>query len=472
MKSCLLLATFYLLGNFAEASLINRIELEDAVKARVENVVYSYDKNARVLVRLDFKSLGDILPGTSIYANENIIPSQIDSAYIAKANIEVYSEQNNFSNEVKDLIYKTLPIEKSKVSLNFKDLKDALIQGKSLPLDSKTFSDISTSIISDFRNVLAITIFVCALLCIGFLFYQHNSKMNEFKKQMLQLAQAFSENSGGSPMPPAFMNEFAKKAEESKSTEPEKTTIDLNPSALLELFADCYWCKEDAYAHWLWKKLNTETQKHILLNLSFMKDYVKYFVAKPSIAKDYHLHPYYVEPNILQHLSQEQLAVEVKKQWELWHAISPIRQKHLSLTIEEKIKATQAKANESIKPSASKSALRTLEVLPTWGEISINDEQAIFEKPELVPTALKKHVKSLVWLAQKPDEEIKNILVKYDARSIASAWVGPDNVLKKLEAALPEKKSNLVKSYVEKSTASRSSQAYLALVEEGLNEVA
>jgi len=51
--------------------------------------------------------------------------------------------------------------------------------------------------------------------------------------------------------------------------------------------------------------------------------------------------------------------------------------------------------------------------------------------------------------------------------------VGPEGVLKKLEAQMPEKKLKLLLNYKEKMTPSRHSEAYLSLVAEGFkNEAA
>jgi hypothetical protein len=90
-----------------------------------------------------------------------------------------------------------------------------------------------------------------------------------------------------------------------------------------------------------------------------------------------------------------------------------------------------------------------------------------------VPVALRENIQTLVWLAQKDDAFIQKTLSRYDARSLASAWVGPEAVLKKLEAQLPEKKLKLLLNYREKTIPSRHSDAYASLVAEGFkNEAA
>jgi hypothetical protein len=74
-----------------------------------------------------------------------------------------------------------------------------------------------------------------------------------------------------------------------------------------------------------------------------------------------------------------------------------------------------------------------------------------------------------VWLAQKDPETIRSTLEKYDARSLASAWIGPVEILSKLEQSLPEKKAKLLQTYRSKITPSRESAAYQALAKEGFS---
>jgi hypothetical protein len=144
------------------------------------------------------------------------------------------------------------------------------------------------------------------------------------------------------------------------------------------------------------------------------------------------------------------------------------------LGLDEKMKALQAPAPKTKTFSAqSKSALRALSARPSWGDISSEDELAIYNNPAMIPDPMKQHIRSLVWLAQKNKQHIQKILSKYDARELASAWVGPDELLKTLEGSLPEKKLKLLQTYKEKVNPSRQSEIYQLLVDEGLkNEAA
>jgi len=181
-----------------------------------------------------------------------------------------------------------------------------------------------------------------------------------------------------------------------------------------------------------------------------------------------------LDPSDWSDVSEENLAKMVRTSGSTWHFLSPMRQKHLPLSFEEKLRALQSEPSKAkpTKPTA-KSQPRSFENKPSWGEMSLEDESSVFQQPDMVPETLRPFVKSLLWLAQKDQSFVEQTLSKYDARALASAWIGPQEVLAKLEAALPEKKRKLLLTYASKTHASRQSSAYMALVEEGFkNEAA
>ncbi|MNL84237.1 hypothetical protein D3C87_2121440 [compost metagenome] len=78
-----------------------------------------------------------------------------------------------------------------------------------------------------------------------------------------------------------------------------------------------------------------------------------------------------------------------------------------------------------------------------------------------------------MWLCQKPATHVSEVLARFDARTLAEAWIGPTEVLQSLESHLPEKKLKLLNNYRQKTAPSRHSPVFSALVQEGLkNDVA
>jgi hypothetical protein len=204
-----------------------------------------------------------------------------------------------------------------------------------------------------------------------------------------------------------------------------------------------------------------------------MKDYSLYCVDIRPNELSYHEHPYYLAPRGLLWTSQEDLSSQVRKDFSLWHFLSPMRQQNLPLNLEERLTAVQTKPDSKKSFSEGHSPLRILEAKLTWKDLSSEDEATLLNHPEMVPVTMRRNIRSLVWLVQKDDVFIQKALARYDARSLALAWIGPEDLLKKLEAHLPEKKLKLLLNYKEKMAPSRSSDAYASLVAEGFkNEAA
>lgn len=459
----------------AHGDLLDRIKIEDTIQARIQDSFRMYDEKARVLVRFDYKKFQGILPGTNLESTAELLPERVDSSDISRIQVEIYTELEDVPTDAKEMVLRGIPIDKSRVQVAYKPLraqfpKDEAPRG----LDPQSFSAALEQSVSTWSSVFGAAIGLSVLGLIAFLFYQNQLRMREFRAQIGQLVTTLSEMSLGGPSPAAANTAMnAASAPLTSSSDEENPLAKMSLPSLKELIADCYWCEEDAYAAWIWKKLSPEARKNLLNELPYMKEYSLFFMDLAPREAAYHDHPAYLEPIGWHEVSEEDLAKMVRANGSLWHLISPLRQKHLPLSLEEKLKALRSEPSKS-RPQTptAKSRVRTLESKPTWGDLSLEDEKAVFEQPDIVPVPLRAHIKSLVWLAHKESSVVEKILARYDARALASAWVGPEEVLSKLESVLPEKKLKLLKTYTSKVSPSRQSQAYLALVEEGVRDEA
>lgn len=459
-----------LTGAFAHADLLDRVKLEDTLRGRIEDAFRIYDEKAKVFVRLDYKAnYQNALPGMNSENEGGYGPLKIEGADIVKINVEVYSELDPVPAEAKETLYRVLPVDKNKVAMSFKKSKVAPVKESPKPIDSASLTGVMNEAVWGFsKNLFSLSgVMGFVILAVGF--YLNSRRLREFKQQFSALTAALSELSLGGQAAPAPATREAAAPVAKPSGHGEKSQVEkMAPTSLQELFADCYWCERDAYAHWLWQEMSNEQRKSLLAEIDFMRAYSVSFMSLAPEEVGYHTHPYYLDPSPLKALSQDDLAKIVKAQNGLWHAISPLRQQSLPLSFGEKLAALQSAPSSNKSAFTGRSPLRTLEMKPTWGDVTEADELALFENPEMVPPALRPHVSSLVWLAQKDAETIQKALGKFDARALASAWIGPDEVLKKLEAQLPEKKLKLLQTYREKTPPQRRSPSYLSLVQEGI----
>lgn len=476
MKKLLLIVAVLFASVFAQADLLERMRLEDALKNRIEDAFRLYDPHARALIRFDYKAYSGTLPGTSIEANGDISTLNIDSADINRVVIEIFTELDDIAPEAKDYVLKAIPISKNKITVEYKKPKEQFPKDVIKPnLDPQSLAVIAQDAISSMMKVLGSLFGATLLVLIAFMFHQNSKKMKEFKMQIQLLTAAFAERAP-MPLPSAAGTSANKNSYDTPNAGSGKNSealLKLSVASLKELFADSYWCREDAYASWLWKNLESSQKTTLLNDLSFMKDYSLYCVDIRPAELSYHEHPYYLDPHGLLWTSQEDMTSQVREDLGLWHQLSPMRQLNLPLTLEERLNAVQMKSTAQKKFKEAQSPLRVLEAKLSWRDLSTEDEATLLNHPEMVPVAMRENIRSLVWLGQKDEAFIQKVLSRYDARSLALAWIGPEDLLKKLEAQLPEKKLKLLLNYKEKMAPSRHSDAYASLVAEGFkNEAA
>lgn len=461
------LALSLLISCYSKADLLDRIRLEDTIRTRIEDVFHLYDSKAKVLLRFDYKSMEGFLPGTNI-ESKSTSPDRIESADISRLNVEIYSELDTIPNDAKDVVMHVVPFESSKVSVQYKKLLPQISKNIPQALDPQSLAIIAQDSVSSLSRWLGFAVFVSLISALGYAIYSNYVKMREFKLQIGALTHALTESvmgGGGARVAPTENRSQTI----SVKTNEDKIFEKFPKESLMELFADCYWTKEDRYASWLWKQMASEQKSTLLSGFPFMKEYSLSFLQISPVEKTEHDHPYYLNPSRLRETSQEDLAELVKQSPGIWRRLSPLRQQNLQLTLADKLKAMSALEDINQSVDFPKSAPREIHAAMNWGRLSESDESALFQNPEIIPVPLQSSVSSLVWLAHREAGFIKATLEKYDARSLASAWIGPDEVLKKLEQSLPEKKAQLLQTYKGKIPPSRESDVFQALVKEGIS---
>ncbi len=471
MIKILLVGLVFFIGISAKADLLDRMRLEDSLRERLQNTFKMYDDTAKILIHLEYKSVEGILPGMSVPLQENNTPDKIEVSDISQANIEIYSKLDKLPDDAKEALEKSLPLEnKKKITIHFNTVDTSQF---SKPVDAKDLNRLLDKTISLFTKLFALFV----LLCGGaiYLVYRLNSKrVNEFRTHFNKLAETISESGGHTPIAVApHQQERMAQTQQIQLPQANAMFEKLSITALRALFSDSYWCKMDGYAHWLWNQIDMEQKATLLNEIPYMKDYSAYFSEITPAQRNYHEHPYYLDPAQLCSLSQLDVLTIVRKDLSLWHSLSPMRKQTIDLSLDEKLKAIQSTSKKEKFAASAQSPLRTLDTAPTWGDMTFEDELSVFQNPSMVPEKMRHHIRSLVWLAAKDKSYIEKVLSRYDAKTLALAWVGPNEVLKILEQGLPEKKLKLLLTYKEKVTSSRHSDIFQQLVDEGLkNEAA
>lgn len=473
MKTLIIL--FILFPLIAQADLLARMNLEEAFRQRIETMAKTYDPDSRVLIRFDYRSMQGSLPGTSLTAS-NELPARVDISDIVRANIEIYTVNSELPADFSNTIYKILPVPKSVIKINSRKLdiqKDAQIVRD---IDAKSLNEIATQSVNNLtEKLIYLFSILMALIFLGFS-YISQRRMKDFKAQMSLLTSAVADSVASATGPQLSAISAQNKLPSSESAGNLQFKINslngLPDTALLAMLADCYWCERDSEAAWIWRMLESKRKIGLMSGADFLKHYSYYLQGVKDQETSLFEDTYYFHPQSYNHLSNKDLTQLVEKYPFLWHQLSPTRQKYLPLAIESKLRVQTSNPEahifdfQSIKPSPT----RTLQAMASVTYISHEDELKILSDPLIVPIDLRKQFPTLVWLAQKDSETISKILSKYDARSLAMAWTGPEETLKKLETCLPERKVKILRSYIEKNVPDRSSEIFRSLYLEGLRD--
>lgn len=456
-----------------QADLLGRIKVEDALKERLENALKIQDPSAQVTVRIEYNKYlaEEDLPGTNQTANKMYYADKVETSDINKMTIQYFSEKKELSNEQSALIYSLIPLEKNRVSLSFKSMLP--VNPKPAPIEVKDIHEVAD------KSIQLLSVMLGSALCLAFLifgialFFNDSKNRNMFKQQFGQVVSALSNGSfGGSKSPSSGSKGFEKVSGAVIQASEDKFFADYSEQSLKAIFSDLYWCEKDQEAKYLWNSMTNQHKTVLLEKLDFMYDYAMYFArlddAPDADIVSYVKHPYYNQPLNLNKTSQESLLQVVKKNFGLWNIISPLRQLSLPLSLKEKIKANSSTNLNVVSENFPESRARVLPRHVNFGEVSFEDESEIFKDEKIIPVNLRKHVPSLVWLAFKDVDFIKDKLEKLDAKFLASAWISAPEILEKLEQGLPEKKLQLLKSYLNTVKPSKSSSAFQALFELGL----
>lgn len=474
MKSIVLfiLALFVSL-NQASANVLDKVQLEEAIQRRLETNLHLYDKDIKIKVNFVYRAPAS-LPGTTFLENEELSPNTISESDIRGINVEVHTRLSELTSSMQEDIYALIPVRKSRIKIKHIQLVEKPVN-VTPPLAAKDFWDISNSFKTDAAQLLlglvASSVFILSLL----FFLIHRSQLRQSRENFNLLAKSIQDKTASSPALNSMSSGIVPSGTEAAVLESSvnATQIYLPVDSLKELFADCYWCEEDKYAHWLWQRTTLEQKKQLLAAWPPLKKYSLYFVSLPAEKKGFHEHPFYISPEALAPISQIMVEKEVKKNPDIWLCLSPLRQLHLKIPISEKLRIVKKDSSVSLPQIQTPSPERVFPRQATLGELSFDDEITILKKPDTVPTNMRAQFQSLVWLSLREPTYIESVLAQQDALSLASAWVSAPEILANLEKHLPEKKLKLLHAYREKVVPSKKSEAYQFLVKAGLyNEAA
>ncbi len=456
----------------AFADLAQRTHLEDLIRERAQNTVKLFEPGAQAYVQIQYKDFKGQLPG-GLFQVPTGVPSNPDVDDIRQVIVTVYSTKDKASEGVEQALFSALGLPKSVTKIEFKkwDVTPPIAEDRAVTTQS--LSKVADDFLSGLGNKLWLSVFLMGAAMLGsavVLAWLRTRDVRQQTKELVAAAQAQSSaRENFTPQQAAAPAEKLTAPDAIGGGEADRYLANLNFDGLSELFGDCYWCEADGYAHFIWRSLPVSRREELLGKIDFMPAYVAYFFSIRPLDLGVHEHPYYLNPAKLLVVAQADLKTLVEKTPAMWLKLSPLRQQKLEIGLTKKMASATGKlVSTSMKIEAKPSPARILPVSADFGDPSIEDEVSLFNNPDVVPEELRPRVRSLVWLALRDDALIAEALAGFDARSLAQAWIGPAEVLARLEKCVNPSKLEILKEYALKQEPSRRSPQFTQLVQAGL----
>ena len=447
------------------------LQMQHQVEQRVLSLVKPYDPSALVFARVYLKTESKVLPGTPFFAKDLTVQSEMGLSSISRALVIIMSQKKPFSQTVLDTAKGVLEAEKIPVVFQVDELPAELRPAEKTDLkEGLENTEIWREGVDQLRHVYRVLLGLAVVALIAAIIADLTRRNNSALLKLLEdgISKMTSVENTSMTREPSSVKVAPTSAREDLGREARGDEWAQYPEETLEAcLADCYWCYRDSYAHFIWKQLTAQRKKQLIARIPFLTDYVNHFSLLSQSNEGWIDDIAYLDPIPTHQLSNEDLAQTLKKQPSLYGMLSRMRQAALPLEVHERIMLsrlpTHGVAAEKISlGAASASALRPLRKRLQL-EIRSDEQERSLLSFSPFSLEIAEDVPSLGWLLQVPEEARTQILERFSARDLASAWVAPAEILSQIERFVPEKKMEVVRSYVSSRPGSRTAPVYLEI---------
>lgn len=441
------------------------LEAEQALENRIASVVRQVDRKAVVIVKL--KADGDqlSLPETPFFVSKmDLRDTNGKTLNFSEINITVYSalepfpeDYRNFISEITAGIGPEAAIEVKPI--NVLDSEGTVVAGAS------GIEQLMASPMFRFGLPLAFGALVLVLLLgFGLLNRVVGGMKATLDAGVGRLASSLESGGFGGGGATAAQPAAPTTIQASLSSSGGNIFENLSEEGLLALMSDCYWSEQDTYGAYVWHRIPVKARRGLLTKLNFLPEYTSYLSSVEEANLNLEQDPYYLSPLELASVDNKALTDLVRKNPGLLNTLSSLRVNNLDLKPVERIglakKASEAGHSPANIGTPNPSQARKLKKKVQIQIRNIAEEKEILASKDITPEIMEGAV-SLGWLAKLSDTVITDVLSIYTAKQLASAWIGPPEVLDKLASQIPKKKLELLDSYRTSANPSRESQTFI-----------
>jgi hypothetical protein len=459
MKQSLILL-FLFLSTFAIAKDKKILEVQTQLETKLNHIIQKVNSDSFVLVEIESSDEKIQLPNLPFVVNKSFLEKT--KLQFKQIQVTVVSPEGVFSPKIESLIKENLKSYSDNIIFKYQTLDELQ----------------ETSVNGFFKSIESqekIQLFTLVLFIFGFLFFMWFKKQESgalksiLKESVESLSSAIENGSFGG----------TQRAEIKK--ENSQTKIEVNTSSndfwenfpiegLISLLSDCYWCYEDTYASFVWYHLSVAQRQAVLENSSLDSSYVKYLSSLEPVDKYYIADPYYLDPIEVQKINNQDLVSLIDKHPALLGRLSKLRAQNIPLKASDRIRLTSEDDQNldlSFLQSIDASEHRILKSSERFIFESIEEEEEIISLPDISMEIMEKYP-SLHWALKLQEEDLRKLLDGYGAKQLAEMWIAPKRTLELLEGFIPEKKRQLMHSYLEKEEPKRTSSYYNSFITDAI----
>lgn len=483
MKRCITIAAL-LLGLPVFASGDGVLEMQSLLEGRLRPLVRELDPKALVYVTVRTKSLDAELPSTPFVYRDYVLEGPEGEMLVQRIDITVYSDVTEFPPSFKKVVrelsgifapltrlsVKHLPNEFSSFAANLKQTREVAERGT-----TETRKPASNEVTSRWRAawqwaagqegwpLWAMTGLLAAFGCAGLFFRALRRSAREVTSTMER-----------------GIDRMAKTLERAVADRPSSTIAvtsgdtndqrfrDFSDDAWDALLTDCYWSDEDGYAAFLWPRIPFAQRRKLLERRPFLASYASYLANVKALDLGFEREPYYHAPFPIGALDNESVAALVREAPGLILRLSSLRVASLPLGQDERLallEDAEQRSSTALPDFASfpVSVPRPLaRALPLRANETSPDKSVLAQTGEL-SLPLVRSVPSLAWILRLTTEEATTILQDTTAEDLAAAWIGPEDLLAKIERLLPTPTARRLGELKARTTPSRTSASFRRL---------
>lgn len=461
----------FFLGQFVTAE-TDLWQTKDLISKEAQKLAEIYQPSAKVIAHPTFGKFEIELPSVPFLVTKSR-HTKVESV-ISKIDYIIYGNDGELNESLKAELGKLAKAYSANSSFSYTAM---VLEKQSLSRFEKTSQTLAKHWIFSIGGIIV----VCAFF-IAFVSLMASRKVQtsggSIKAAIENLAKNMVSESEDEPL-----EKLAKPLGDNTASDGEVASFDdetsfinqMHKDSLIAFFWDCYWAEKDSSGSFVWNRVLPDLRGRILEQSPQLTEYFSSLGDVSEKANSEYRESSYLQPLDISFISNSDLTKFVLKNPSAYPLLPNLRKENLSISgmemlgLEKKLKATMSLEDlqghlKKLKPSEP----RHFDLRKELPILSLDDESQLIAINGL-ELEDKGRIRSLAWILEMHQDEQEKLLKQLSAQNLAEAWVGPQDVLDKLESVLPEKKLKMLKSYQKRVSSSRYSESFSYLFEASLD---